>query len=138
MSEFQLRDALVSAEFTGRMADVFGGLGSGQVKADKGDLKRMRDARPDFDQQQMERSGLFKEKEQFDKSDKEEVVQFKRPKIDNNQRGGGGGGRGGRGGKMPGFKKNPSGYTKYSLADVAELSDRSNSAAAFDFLRKLK
>ena len=45
---------------SGRMADVFGGVGSGQVKADKDDLKRMRDARPDFDQQQMDRSGLFK------------------------------------------------------------------------------
>ena len=62
MSEFQLRDALVSVEFSGRMADVFGGMGSGQVKADKDDLKRMRDDRPDFDQQQMERSVLFKEK----------------------------------------------------------------------------
>merc|ERR1712240_811868 len=29
-------------------------------------------------------------------------------------------------------------YTKYSLKDVPELSDRSNSAAAFDFLRELK
>eukprot|EP00090_Calanus_glacialis_P002165 TRINITY_DN11627_c0_g1_i1.p1 TRINITY_DN11627_c0_g1~~TRINITY_DN11627_c0_g1_i1.p1 ORF type:complete len:218 (-),score=98.67 TRINITY_DN11627_c0_g1_i1:65-718(-) len=137
MSEFQLRDAHL---ISGRMADVFGGLGSGQVKADKDDLKRMRDARPDFDQQQMERSGLFKEKEQFKKSDDEEVVQFKRPRLDNSDRGGGRGGRGGRGGggKMPGFKKNPSGYTKYTLADVPELSDRSNSSAAFDFLRKLK
>jgi hypothetical protein len=136
MSEFQLRDAHA---ISGRMADVFGGLGSGQVKADKEDLKRMRDARPDFDQQQMERSGLFKEKEQINKNDDEEVVQFKRPRLDNNEMGGGRGGRGrGGGGRMPGFKKNPSAYTKYSLSDVPELSDRSNSAAAFDFLRKLK
>ena len=34
--------------------------------------------------------------------------------------------------------KNPENYTKYSLKDVPEVSDRSNSAAAFDFLRKLK
>ena len=88
MSEFQLRDALVSVEFSGRMADVFGGLGSGQVKADKDDLKRMRDDRPDFDQQQIERSVLFKEKERLNKYDDEEVVQFMRPRLDNSDRGG--------------------------------------------------
>jgi len=129
MSDFQLRDALASAEFSGRMADVFGGLGSGQVKADKDDLKRMRDARPDFDKQQMERSGQYKEK-QFQKNDEDDVVQFKRPRLENSNRG--------RGGKVPGFKKNPNGYTKYSLADVPDVSDKSNSAAAFDFLRKIK
>ena len=34
--------------------------------------------------------------------------------------------------------KNPQGYTKYSLEDVPDVSNRSNSAAAFDFLRQLK
>ena len=46
--------------------------------------------------------------------------------------------RRGRGGKVPDHVKNPEKYTKYSLKDVPELSDRSNSAAAFDFLRNLK
>eukprot|EP00092_Neocalanus_flemingeri_P037319 GFUD01040642.1.p1 GENE.GFUD01040642.1~~GFUD01040642.1.p1 ORF type:complete len:217 (+),score=90.86 GFUD01040642.1:69-719(+) len=138
MSGFQLRDALHSAEFSGRMADVFSGLGSGQVKADKDDLKRMRDAKPDFDKQQMERSGQFKETGQFRESDEDDVVQFKRPRLENNPRGRGGNNTRGRGGKMPGFKKNPDGYTKYSLADVPDVSDRSNSSAAFDFLRKIK
>ena len=32
MSEFQLRDALVSAEFSGRVSDVFANLGSDKVK----------------------------------------------------------------------------------------------------------
>eukprot|EP00092_Neocalanus_flemingeri_P105943 GFUD01135866.1.p1 GENE.GFUD01135866.1~~GFUD01135866.1.p1 ORF type:complete len:139 (+),score=52.81 GFUD01135866.1:67-483(+) len=138
MSGFQLRDALHSAEFSGRMADVFSGLGSGQVKADKDDLKRMRDAKPDFDKQQMERSGQFKETGQFRESDEDDVVQFKRPRLENNPRGRGGNNTRGRGAKMPGFKKNPDGYTKYSLADVPDVSDRSNSSAAFDFLRKIK
>ena len=48
-----------------------------------------------------------------------------------------GGGRG-RGGRVPDFVKNPEKYTKYSLKDVPEVSNKSNSAAAFDFLRKLK
>jgi len=130
MSEFQLRDALASAEFSGRMADVFGGLGSGQVKADENDLKRMRDAKPDFDKQQMERSGQAREKDKFKTIDVDDVVHFKRPRIENSPKG--------RGGKVPGFKKNPSGYTEYSLADVPDVSTKSNSAAAFDFLRKLK
>ena len=32
MSEFQLRDALASAEFSGRVSDVFASLGSEKVK----------------------------------------------------------------------------------------------------------
>jgi len=134
MSEFHLRDTLASAEFSGRLADVFAGLGSGQVKADKEDLKRMNETRPNFDKQQMERSGHFHDKVKM--KDVDEVVEFKRPKLEKKDVGRSG--KRGRGGKMPGFKRNPEGYTKYSLADVPELSDRSNSAAAFDFLRKLK
>ena len=42
------------------------------------------------------------------------------------------------GAKWQDLKKNPSGKTKYSLADGPELSDSSNYAAAFDFIRKLK
>ena len=41
-------------------------------------------------------------------------------------------------GKVPDFVKNPKNYTKYSLEDVPELSDRANFAAAFDFLKQLK
>merc|ERR1711936_1237970 len=47
-------------------------------------------------------------------------------------------GGGGRPRPAPGWKKNPDGYTKYSLADVPEMSQSSNTAAAFDFLNKLK
>jgi len=44
----------------------------------------------------------------------------------------------GRGGRTPGFKADPSKYTKYSLKDVDLLNNRSNTAAAFDFLREVK
>lgn len=135
MSEFQLRDTLASAEFSGRLADVFAGLGSGQIKADKDNLKRMNEAKPNFDKQQMERSGQFHDKVKV-KDNNDDVVEFKRPKLEKKDFGLVS--KRGRGGRMPGFKRNPEGYTKYSLADVPELSDRSNSAAAFDFLRKLK
>ena len=39
--------------------------------------------------------------------------------------------------KMPDHAKNPSKYTKYSLADAPNVSDRSNSQAAFAFLKEL-
>ena len=70
-----------------------------------------------------------------------EKVDFKKPKFDSRsdrgQRGGRGGHRG-RGGRVADHVKNPEKYTKYSLEDVPEVSNKSNSAAAFDFLRKLK
>ena len=61
---------------------------------------------------------------------------FKKPKFEPRSQGR----RGGRskGSVVPDFEKNPSGYTKYSLRDVPDVSQRSNSAAAFDFLRQLK
>ena len=93
---------------------------------------------PDFDRTQLERLGGHVDKSSKRREESEEK-DFKRPKFDtrHNQRGGRGRG-GGRGGKVPDFVKNPENYTKYSLKDVPEVSDRSNSAAAFDFLRKLK
>ena len=53
-------------------------------------------------------------------------------------RGRGNGGGRGRGGYTPDYKKNPDKWTKYSLADVDNMTDRSNSAAAFQFLKALK
>merc|ERR1712004_140574 len=45
-----------------------------------------------------------------------------------------------RGHKTPDHVANPDKYTKYSLSDVSrdQISDRSNTRAAFDFLRELK
>ena len=48
---------------------------------------------------------------------------------------GGDNNRGGR--KMPDFKKNPQKYTKYSLKDTDLLNNKSNSQAAFSFLREM-
>jgi len=146
MSQFELRDALAnsdtSAEHKRRVADVFSSLGSGQVKSDKDDDERMRNFKPDFDRQQLERSGgSFEKKERRHEDERDNKDrEFKRPKFDdrNRDRGGRRGGGRGRGGRVPDHVKNPEKYTKYSLKDVPELSDRSNSAAAFDFLRKLK
>merc|ERR1711934_132823 len=87
----------------------------------------------------MERSGgqgMREEKRGRGIIDEEEDDGFKRPKV-SLERGRGRGG-GGRPRPAPGWKKNPDGYTKYSLADVPEMSQSSNTAAAFDFLNKLK
>ena len=49
MSHFKLRDALAgsgtSSQFSGRVADVFAGLGSGQVKSDKDTDERMKNVK---------------------------------------------------------------------------------------------
>ena len=42
MSEFQLRDALASAEFSGRVTDVFASLGRDQVKTDKDEANQLK------------------------------------------------------------------------------------------------
>ena len=94
--------------------------------------------KPDFDKHQFERSvgkprpGIRRNEEL---ADKDRDRDFKKPKFDSRNQGGRGGGKKGR---VPDFVKNPSGYTKYSLKDVPEVNQRSNSAAAFDFLRQLK
>lgn len=41
-------------------------------------------------------------------------------------------------GRVPDFRKNPQKWTKYSLNDVEEMSDRSNKAAAMSFLNELQ
>ena len=94
--------------------------------------------KPDFDRHQFERSaGKSKSDHKPDGESRgrraEGSRDFKRPKLVPRSQS-----RRGRGGKVPDFVKNPESYTKYSLKDVPELSDRSNSAAAFDFLRQLK
>lgn len=40
--------------------------------------------------------------------------------------------------KPPDFKLHPHKWTKYSLADVNEMNDKSNAAAAFAFLKEMK
>ena len=93
------------------MKDVFAGLGSGLVKCtDAGVVKEGRDKKPDFERQQMERSGGVRE-EKRGRAMLEEDDGFKRPKVTLDR--GRGRGRVGGGRAVPGWKKNPGGYTKY-------------------------
>lgn len=41
-------------------------------------------------------------------------------------------------GRVPGFRKNPHNWTKYSLNDVEDMSDKSNTAAAMSFLKEIQ
>lgn len=97
-----------------QVKDVFAGLGSGLVKCtDAGVVKGSREDKPDFERQQMERSGgrgMREEKRVRGILDEEEHDGFKRPKV---AFGRGRGGGGGRPRPAPGWKKNPDGYTKY-------------------------
>ena len=97
-----------------QVKDVFAGLGSGLVKCtDAGVVKGSREEKPDFERQQMERSGgrgMREEKRVRGILDEEEHDGFKRPKV---ALGRGRGGGGGRPRPAPGWKKNPNGYTKY-------------------------
>merc|ERR1712080_636157 len=94
--------------------------------------------RPDFEKQQMQRCLKAKDvRGSVRREEEEKDGQFKKPRMmEKSNRGGSRGGR--DGGKMPGWKKNPGSYTKYSLADVPDVSNSSYAAAAFDFLNKLK
>lgn len=130
---FSLRDDVAGSEFSDRVKDVFASLGSGQVKHDN-TKDTVNEFKPDFEQQQMERCRV--KTRDIVKGDNDEEVLFKKPKLSNV--GGGGGGNIKQRDKVPGWKKNPSGYTKYSLADVPDVTNSSNTAAAFDFLNKLK
>jgi len=136
---FHLRDALSSAEFGGRVNDVFAALGTGSVKTPDTQISRLP---KHFEDQQIERSTKVVHEKGVDQRKGE----FKHPaeflKPDHHCRGnkfaGRGRGRGGRGRYVPDHKKNPGKWTKYSLADVDTMTDKSNSAAAFDFLNTIK
>lgn len=136
---FHLRDALSSAEFGGRVNDVFAALGTGSVKTPDTQISRLP---KHFEDQQIERST----KGGHEKGADQKKGEFKHPaeflKPGGHCRGkkfaGRGRGRGGRGRYVPDHKKNPGKWTKYSLAEVDAMTDKSNSAAAFDFLNTIK
>lgn len=141
-----MRDSLAGVEFSDRVNDVFSSLGSGLVKHDDEDQKS-RNAKPDFEKQQLERclkaAGVSKQQQERcfkPQEEEEEGQEFKRPRLvaENVGRGMGRGGKVHGPARTPGWKKNPEAYTKYSLADVPELTNSGNTAAAFDFLSKLK
>merc|ERR1712154_626858 len=108
---------------SGRVADVFAGLGTGLVKSDKSNDEKMKNIKPDFDRQQLERMKTnTREARRPQTKEDDSEADFKRPKFDSRiERGQRGGhrGRGGRGGhRVPDHVKNPEKYTKYSLKDV--------------------
>ena len=62
------------------MKDVFAGLGSGLVKCTNTEMKGGREVKPDFERQQMERSGGWREEKRGRRgvADEEEDDGFKR------------------------------------------------------------
>lgn len=92
---------------------MFAALGSGLVKCTNAEMKSGREEKPDFERQQMERSGGAREEKRGRAAFRDEEDEgFKRPKVSVARgRGRGGGGRRNR--PEPGWKKNPEGYTKY-------------------------
>jgi len=135
---FHLRDALSSAEFGGRVNDVFAALGTGSVKTPDTQISRLP---KHFEDQQIERSTKGGHKKGVDqkKGEFKHPAEFLKPdRGQENKLAGKGRGRGSRGRYVPDHKKNPGKWTKYSLADVDTMTDKSNSAAAFDFLNTIK
>ena len=96
--------------------------------------------KPDFDRQQLERMKTnTREARRPQAKEDDSEADFKRPKFDSRNELSQRGGHRGRGGhRVADHVKNPEKYTKYSLKDVPEISNKSNSAAAFDFLQKLR
>ena len=92
---------------------MFAALGSGLVKCTNAEMKSGREEKPDFERQQMERSGGAREEKRGRAAFRDDEDEgFKRPKVSVARgRGRGGGGRRNR--PEPGWKKNPEGYTKY-------------------------
>lgn len=136
---FELRDTQQpGSNFSGRVNDVFSALGSGSVKPpDKSDDKDI--PKPDFDQQQLYRSTKHSRPDKTLERKAAGGGRFKhpaealRPQHRGNRRLERGGGR-----SIPDFKKNPGKWTKYSLADVDNMTERSNTAAALQFLQTIK
>jgi len=135
---FHLRDALSSAEFGGRVNDVFAALGTGSVKTPDTQISRLP---KQFEDQQIERSTKVVHEKGVDKRKGEfkHPAEFLKPDhCRGNKFAGRGRGRGGRDRYVPDHKKHPGKWTKYSLADVDTMTDKSNSAAAFAFLNAIK
>jgi len=150
---FHLRDELANQPFGSRVKDVFANLGTGLIKHDSTDAedtknkdkpedkhKRVKYSndknRPNLPVHSDAAGSTGSDNESGRSVEKEpEYEPFKRPnnwkKPAQLKR---------RGKFVPDHKKNPGKWTKYSLADVSpdQLSDKSNTRAALQFLSKLK
>lgn len=151
---FHLRDEIANEQFGGRVKDVFGNLGTGLVKTDAGpkdenqETKEIKaNKRPKYsdtaseqrrasrerDEEKRDNTPVGDEKKRDDARGRHDTRdEFKkpsqnfRPKMKARSR------------YVPGHRKNPDKWTKYSLADVDQMSDKSNTKAALDFLSQLR
>jgi len=157
---FHLRDEMANQMFGGRVKDVFANLGTGLVKHDDdadedsknedkikseltiiGDKTKHKNKRAKYEDRKIPNIPSEPKSVKGDEGpsrsiEKEpEYEPFKRPnsfkKPDKFKP---------RGKSVPDHRKHPDKWTKYSLADVSpdDMSDRSNTKAALQFLNKLK
>jgi len=163
---FALRDTLSDSNFSGRVNDVFSALGSGSVKqpdqSDKQDCNKsnLDKQKPNQSNKPTDRQLPSHQRRDEERKSRNDNSRFKHPAEllraadgggfrggegyqgyggrGGNRGHGGRGGQGNRGRRVPDYKKNPGKWTKYSLADVDNMTDRSNTAAALQFLSTLK
>ena len=119
---------------------VLDSFGASRKRGEKTDRDRSRDrGSRDDNRQRGERDVVGRERQERDR-DGFRIPQGRPPTaMTTNSSNGGGGRRNNRGGgggrRVPEHKKNPQNFTHYNLSDTPEMSERANSAAAFDFLK---
>ncbi len=135
MSEFSLKvDPSKADGFASRCKDIFAGLNevtpkaSQEVDTKKTSQEVCRSPKSGSTSEFRGRESIFRVKD----SDGFSVP--RRPDLQRYQPGRGNNFRGGV--RTPDHVRNPRKYTKYTLADVDDISDRSNARAAFEFLRQ--
>jgi len=161
---FHLRDEIANEQFGGRVKDIFGSLGTGLVKTDPesgapdngGKLENepsssvKANKRPKYSDDSekstsaMNRCGGARSDTKIkDESTRDDVRERAEKRDDRNVFKKPGGNfrhlkAKSRGHYVPDHRKNPDKWTKYSLADVDQMTDKSNTRAALDFLKQLK
>jgi len=135
MSGFSLKST-DSAEFAARCSNVFASLDSHAPKSKpEPDREPNRENRSRSERESSQTSDYRGRESIFRVKDSDGFSVPRRPDMPRFQRGGRGAGHRPPS-RIPDHANNPRRYTKYSLADVEELSDRGNARAAFDFLRE--
>ena len=126
-----------SVDFAARCSNVFASLDSHAPKTrPESDREPNRAENRSSSNRKSSKTSDYRGRESiFRIKDSEGFSIPRRPDLPRFQRGGRGAGHRPPS-RVPDHVNNPRGYTKYSLADVEELSDRGNARAAFDFLRE--
>jgi len=160
---FHLRDEIANEQFGGRVKDIFGSLGTGLVKTDPesgapdngGKLEKepssvKANKRPKYSDDSEKSTSAMKrcggsrsDNKMKDESTRDDVRERAEKRDDRNVFKKPGGNfrhlkAKSRGHYVPDHRKNPDKWTKYSLADVDQMTDKSNTRAALDFLKQLK